>query len=212
MLYNFHDSPADLFERMRLNVTLNEELGIRIFSFPMRYQPVTRPDRSFVGKNWNRYYLRSMQVILQATHGIVSGSPEFFRNAYGDTYEEFESILLRPHHYIFNRYWYEQYDGRAQFDAFQTTMAALSPDERTELLSYLCTHEKRHYAHHLNDLAAGNLRDAARFFIPLSRADERKIWETQKRRRDENYSAYLLPEDQRVEDAGLLDEPAPHTA
>ena len=28
MLYNFHDSPADLFERMRLNVTLNEELDI----------------------------------------------------------------------------------------------------------------------------------------------------------------------------------------
>ena len=30
MLYNFHDSPRDLYERMRLNVTLNEELGIRI--------------------------------------------------------------------------------------------------------------------------------------------------------------------------------------
>jgi radical SAM superfamily enzyme YgiQ (UPF0313 family) len=33
MLYNFHDTPADLFERMRLNVTLNEELGLRIWSF-----------------------------------------------------------------------------------------------------------------------------------------------------------------------------------
>ena len=49
MLYNFYDSPRDLLERMRLNVTLNEELGIRIFSFPMRYQPVTRPDRGHVG-------------------------------------------------------------------------------------------------------------------------------------------------------------------
>ncbi len=39
MLYNFHDTPQDLFARMRLNVSLNEELGIRIFSFPMRYQP-----------------------------------------------------------------------------------------------------------------------------------------------------------------------------
>ena len=73
-----------------LNVTLNEELGIRIFSFPMRYQPVTRKDRGHVGKNWNSYYLRSMQVILQATHGIVSGAPDFFRKAFGDTYEEFE--------------------------------------------------------------------------------------------------------------------------
>ena len=34
MLYNFHDSPADLFERMFINVRLNEELSIRIDSFP----------------------------------------------------------------------------------------------------------------------------------------------------------------------------------
>ena len=56
-------------------------------------------------KNWNSYYLRSMQVILAATHGIVSGAPEFFKKAFGDTYEEFEGILFRSHHYIFNRYW-----------------------------------------------------------------------------------------------------------
>ena len=43
MLYNFHDNPADLFERMRLNLKLNEELGVRIWSFPMRYQPTDRP-------------------------------------------------------------------------------------------------------------------------------------------------------------------------
>ena len=103
MLYNFKDNPRDLFERMRLNVDLNEELGLRIFSFPMRYQPVTRPDRGHIGPKWNSYYLRSMQVILQATHGIVSGAPDFFRMAYGDTYEEFESILLRPHHFIFQQ-------------------------------------------------------------------------------------------------------------
>ena len=60
MLYNFMDSPSDLYERMRLNISLNEELGIRIWSFPMRYQPVTLKDRSHVGKKWNRYYLRSL--------------------------------------------------------------------------------------------------------------------------------------------------------
>ena len=72
MLYNFHDGPADLFERMRLNVALNEELGVRIWSFPMRYQPTDRPDRGHIGEKWSRYQLRSMQIILQATHGIVS--------------------------------------------------------------------------------------------------------------------------------------------
>ena len=27
MLYNFMDNPTDLYERMRLNISLNEELG-----------------------------------------------------------------------------------------------------------------------------------------------------------------------------------------
>ena len=53
----------------------NEELGIRIWSFPMRFQPTDLPDRSHVGKKWTRYQLRSMQLILQATHGVVSGAP-----------------------------------------------------------------------------------------------------------------------------------------
>lgn len=206
MLYNFKDNPADLFERMRLNVELNEELGVRIFSFPMRYQPVSRPDRGHIGDSWNSYYLRSMQVILQATHGIVSGAPEFFRKAFGDTYGEFESILFRPHHYIFNRYWYEQYDGRAEFESFQSAMAALSADERTELLGYLCTRDKNDYVRDLNELAAGRLREAARFFVPMSKSDEARIWDAQKRRRVEDIAAYLVPEDERVEDAGLTDE------
>ncbi len=87
MLYNFHDTPRDLFERMRLNVALNEELGIRIFRFPMRFQPTNLPDRSYVGEKWTRYQLRGMQIILQATHGVVSGEPQFFRRAFGDRYE-----------------------------------------------------------------------------------------------------------------------------
>lgn len=206
MLYNFKDSPRDLFERMRLNVDLNEELDIRIFSFPMRYQPVNRQDRGHIGTNWNSYYLRSMQVILQATHGIVSGAPEFFRKAFGDTYEEYESILLRPHHYVFNRYWYEQFNGRAEFESFQSVMRTLADDEKTELLEYLCSRDKNDYEADLNELAKGHLRDAARFFVPMSKADEARIWEAQRRRRLEDISAYLVPEDERVEDAGLTDE------
>ena len=50
MLYNFMDTPEDLYKRMRINIDLNERLGIRIWSFPMRYLPVTLKDRSHVGK------------------------------------------------------------------------------------------------------------------------------------------------------------------
>ncbi|MCY4289733.1 MAG: radical SAM protein [Aestuariivita sp.] len=204
MLYNFHDSPADLFERMRLNVTLNEELDIRIFSFPMRYQPVTRPDRGHVGKRWNSYYLRSMQMILQATHGIVSGAPDYFRTAFGDTYNEFESILLRPHHYIFNRSWYEQYDGKAEYHDYQTTMATLTASERTELLAYLCGRDSRAYADDLTTLAPGRLRATAQYFVPLPKNEEERIWALQRQRRSQQFPA--VPDDERVEDAALTDE------
>lgn len=206
MLYNFHDSPADLFERMRLNVTLNEELGVRIFSFPMRYQPVTRPDRGHVGKHWNPYYLRSMQVVLQATHGIVSGAPDFFRAAYGDTFDEFESILFRPHHYIFNRFWYERFGGRAEFESYQNAMGALSADERTELLGFLCGRDKNQIEPDLGFLASGRLREAARYFLPLPKDEEVQIWEERKRLQTQEISGYLVPDDERVEDAALTDQ------
>lgn len=206
MLYNFHDTPRDLFERMRLNVDLNEELGIRIFSFPMRYQPVTRPDRGHVGEKWNSYYLRSMQVVLQATHGIVSGAPEFFKKAYGNTYEEFESILLRPHRYIFNRNWYEQYEGRPEFDAYQSTMQDLTVSEREQLTEYLSTRDKNAYADDLHLLPKGTLRDAARFFVPIPHSEEALIWEEQKKRRGVDINSSVVPEDELVEDAALTDQ------
>src|SRR5262245_20228537 len=120
MLYNFQDSPTDLFERMRLNVTLNEELDIRIWSFPMRYQPTDRPDRGHVGERWTRYQLRSMQIILQATHGIVSGDPTFFKRAFGDTPDDFHRLLLMPHDFTFNRDWYEHDGGRPELDEYRS--------------------------------------------------------------------------------------------
>ena len=206
MLYNFYDSPRDLFERMRLNINLNEELNIQIFSFPMRYQPVNRPDRGHIGKKWNSYYLRSMQVVLQATHGVVSGAPQFFRLAYGNTFEEFENILLRPHHFIFNRYWYEQFEGKAELDDFQNVINSLSDGERTELIGYLCDRKSKDYLKDLNCLSAGRLRDSARFFVPIPIAEERKIWEMQKQRRLKNRNSYVVPDNERVEDAMLTDD------
>ena len=63
----------------------------------MRYLPVTLKDRSHVGKNWNRYYLRSFQIMLQATHGVVSGSTDFFLRAFGSNEEQFEHGFSHYH-------------------------------------------------------------------------------------------------------------------
>ncbi|HEX8212884.1 MAG TPA: hypothetical protein VF584_22100 [Longimicrobium sp.] len=210
MLYNFHDSPSDLFERMRLNVALNEDLGIRIFSFPMRFQPTDRPDRGHVGEKWNRHFLRSMQVVLQATGGIVSGSPQFFKRAFGDTYEEFESILIRPQRMIFNREWYETMDGKPEFEQYQSDMGRLSASERAELLGLLAVGEPAEFPEYARAFAGTPLARVLEHYFPLTRSEEQEIWTRARQARLESLQEVAtIPDDELVEDAGLYDEDIP---
>ncbi|MBY2941834.1 radical SAM protein [Rhizobium laguerreae] len=211
MLYNFHDGPEDLFERMRLNVTLNEELGVRIWSFPMRYQPTNRPDRGHIGEKWSRYQLRSMQIVLQATHGIVSGAPDFFKHAFGDTLDDYVRILLMPHDFIFNRNWYERYDPEQKLFEYQKEFASLDAYERAELLELLSSCDPREFVG-LGDRATNDrVRRILRFYVPVSKDELTAIWARQKELvRLESMSDLGLAEDERVEDAGLdYEEDAP---
>lgn len=203
MLYNFHDTPADLFERMRLNVTLNEELGVRIWSFPMRYQPTDRPDRGHIGEKWTRYQLRSMQTILQATHGIVSGEPDFFKRAFGDKVAEFEHILLLPHDYIFNRDWYERYDGRPELTEYRNFASKLDATDRAELLSLLSSTDPRNFKDLVGQTANSHLKRVLPFYIPKPKSELFEIWARQKRMLQDQIGNIGLAEDERVEDAGL---------
>jgi hypothetical protein len=212
MLYNFHDDPADLFERMRLNVTLNEELGVRIWSFPMRYQPTDRPDRGHIGRKWTRYQLRSMQIILQATHGIVSGEPEFFKRAFGNTFEEYQRILALPHDYIFNRDWYERFDPEERLAAYRFEYGRLGADEQHELMDLLSSCDPREFATLADKATTGALKRVLRFYIPIPKDELSAIWAKQKELTRGGPSAHMgLAEDERVEDAGLEpeEEPAP---
>jgi hypothetical protein len=217
MLYNFHDNPADLFERMRLNVMLNEDLGVRIWSFPMRYQPTDRPDRGFIGERWTRYQLRSLQIILQATHGVVSGEPVFFKRAFGDTTAEFEEILLRPHHFIFNREWYESLGGREEFEGYRSAARKLDADDRARLLTLLSSSNPSRYSELLDAELDRRIRAVLRFHLPLPKDQEREIWRLQKAQANSVFPGddCDMPEEDRVEDAGLDDDIGPsvnHTA
>ena len=206
MLYNFHDGPADLFERMRLNVKLNEELGVRVWSFPMRYQPTNRPDRGHIGKKWSRYQLRSMQLILQATHGVVSGAPTFFKRAFGDTCEEFQRILLLPHDFIFNREWFERFDQEERLFAFRAEFDKLDDHDRAELVELLSSCGPSEFAALPKRAKATAVKRVLRFYEPLPKNELYAIWESQKKlTRGEPTADADLAEDERVEDAGLLE-------
>jgi hypothetical protein len=106
ILYNFADYPVDLYKRLKINVELNKKLNLQIFSFPMRYIPIYGEEakrRTFVGKTWNKKFLRAIQCILNATKGIVAPGYEFFYNAFGKDEKEFLEILYMPEPFIIYR-------------------------------------------------------------------------------------------------------------
>lgn len=207
MLYNFHDTPEDLYARMKLNINLNVELGCRIFSFPMRYQPTDMKDRSHIGEHWSRFALRSMQTILQATHGIVSGSPDYFHTAFGSDEGAFRDLLLRPERFLFNRFYYEKFEGRAEFEEYQSQFVRLGDTDRKELATLLSGVKPRDYAGLPDKTTNAAVQRILPFYIPLDKQLEADIWE---KMRAKGKAAVLavpeVPEDERVEDAGLTEE------
>ena len=69
----------------------------------MRFIPMTDVKRDYVSDKWRWRYLRGIQCVLLATHGLVSPNPDFIRAAFGATYEEFLEILAMPDRYIIYR-------------------------------------------------------------------------------------------------------------
>jgi len=147
-----------------------------------------------------------MQLILQATHGVVSGQPAFFKRAFGETVDEFEAILLRPHRFIFNREWYERLGGRAEFEEYKAIITKLSASEKSELLSLLSSTDPGRFKKLATLTSNALLKKVFRYYVPLSKEAEALLWTRQKAisRAKEN----LPPEDELVEDAGLSDDGA----
>jgi len=111
ILYNFNDSPDDLYERLKINVELGERLGIHIYSFPMKYIPLfgeEAKNREYVGKKWNKKFIRAIQSVLNVTKGIVAPGRSFFEKAFGENLEGFYEILFMPETYIVYRYLFEK--------------------------------------------------------------------------------------------------------
>lgn len=122
ILYNFNDTPEDFYNRLKINVKLNEKLGTQIFSFPMKYIPVTNKDRKYSGKHWNARYIRSIQCILNATHGVVGPKKGFFEAAFGRNLKEFKKLLLMPDDYILYREKYKN-NGAADWNRLFSSLS-----------------------------------------------------------------------------------------
>lgn len=131
MLFNFNDKPEDLYQRLEVNIKLNEELGIQIFSFPMRYAPVNLTDRSYIGKHWNTKYLRAISAILHVTKGVVAAGSEFFYKAFGKDVKEFYEILSMPRDMIMYR---KHYEDTGETEKWKNLFNQYSETEKKELM------------------------------------------------------------------------------
>lgn len=121
LLYNYEDEPVDLYKRLKINVELCDELGVNIYSFPMKYHPLTKGanddedyshNRDYIGRHWNRKYIRAIQAILNSTKGKVGRGKEFFMEAFGKTEDEYFELLEMPETFILYRFFFKWLDSK----------------------------------------------------------------------------------------------------
>lgn len=110
LLYNETDKPIELYHRLKINIELCDSEKIYIYSFPMKYHPINgeeKLNRNYLGKNWNRKFIRAVQTVLNATKGKVGRGKSFFYKAFGKNEDEFFKILYMPETFILFRYFFE---------------------------------------------------------------------------------------------------------
>lgn len=119
LLYNYKDTPEELYIRLRINVDLCDELDVSIYSFPMKYHPIHSDitdgidyshNRDYIGEHWNRKYIRAIQAILNSTKGKVGKGTSFFEEAFGKDLDEFHDLLEMPETFILYRFFFKWLD------------------------------------------------------------------------------------------------------
>ena len=131
ILFNYKDEPKDLYERLKVNIELNEELGIQIFSFPMKYSPISQPNRTYIGTNWCKKSVRAISAILQVTKGVVAAGSSFFYKAFGNNLEEYYELLAMPRELIMFRSHFEENGTTAKW---QTLYRKLNDEQKKRLM------------------------------------------------------------------------------
>ena len=135
LLYNYDEKPESLWERLNINIQFCiKHKKISLFSFPMKYASIEQTDRNYVGKWWNRKYLRAINVILNVTSGVVAKEEDFFVRAFGHDEFEFLDILAMPDDFIRYRDFFEK-NGLIQ--SWKTAYHKLSDEEKEELIKVL---------------------------------------------------------------------------
>jgi len=136
MLYNWRDSPKDLYDRLMVNVHLNEQWGkstaqkaeCEVYSYPMRFAPIcntngkhenrhrddfvmdTTPHRDWLRSPvWTPRFVRNVEIMKGAAHGAISPTPSLAKRTIGRSFQEFLVNLYMPEELLRNRNKHERY-------------------------------------------------------------------------------------------------------
>lgn len=136
MLYNYQDTPKDLYERLIVNINLNRRWRNKngkstasIYSYPMRYAPINStdsptaisqengicvPSKPVDGQNgtysgifWTKRFIRNVEIMKGAAYGSISPTPSLARRTIGETFKEFVANLYMPEELLRYRNKYE---------------------------------------------------------------------------------------------------------
>jgi len=140
VMFNFHDTPKEFYKRLRINIDLSKKYDVKITSFPMRFVPINDIQRHFISDDWNWKFLRGIQCILNATHGMVSPLEKFFNLAYGESFEEFLEILTMPDNYIIYRSNYQN-----QANQWRDIYSGLDNEELNDIYQIFNLHHHQSY-------------------------------------------------------------------
>lgn len=143
LLYNFRDKPIDLYRRLLINIDLCDALGINIYSFPMKYHPIMDEkwftNRDYIDQpHWSRKSIRTIQAVLNSTHGKIGRGRTFFFKAFGRSEEEFQELLMMPEAFIIKR-WDAELNGLT--NKWRKAYAALSDCDKKIADGIILTNE-----------------------------------------------------------------------
>jgi hypothetical protein len=136
MLFNWKDTPKDLYDRLIINIQLNEswrdsngkDASASIYCYPMRYAPIldknsdnANRSRDFFAADpernrdllndtiWNPRFVRNIEIMKSAANGAISPVPSLALRTIGRNYEEYLANLYMPGELLRNRNKYEKH-------------------------------------------------------------------------------------------------------
>lgn len=177
LLYNFIDKPLDLYQRLRINVELCDELNVNIYSFPMKYHPIRKGkddvedlshNRDYIGKHWNRKYIRAIQAILNSTKGKVGKGMTFFLEAFGNDETEYMELLEMPETFILYRFFFKWLDEKGSMgtdhwrQCWSHCMNTLPEDEKQLVIEII--HTNTFYQEELEKVSSADALKLLNFY------------------------------------------------